>query len=81
MIDLSSANPQIHFVTNFHDLVSAPLYAETNAILFANRDRLVGSTLYVYPLSPCVRCATNIIQSGIKRVVAPSVKKDSSKDA
>lgn len=43
------------------------VHAETNAILFADRD-LRGSTLYV-SLPPCSKCAGLIIQSGIKRVV------------
>ena len=46
------------------------LHAETNAILFA-RQNLTGCTIYTYPFSPCSRCASMIIQSGIKRVVAP----------
>ncbi len=45
------------------------VHAETNAILSAN-ERLDGCTLYVTPLSPCSSCASILIQSGIKRVVA-----------
>jgi dCMP deaminase len=45
------------------------LHAEANAILSAN-ERLDGCTLYVTPLSPCSSCASILIQSGIKRVVA-----------
>lgn len=45
------------------------VHAEANAILSAN-ERLDGCTLYVTPLSPCSSCASIIIQSGIKRVVA-----------
>lgn len=43
------------------------LHAETNAILFANKD-IAGCTLYVtHP--PCAHCAAMIIQRGIARVV------------
>jgi len=42
-------------------------HAETNALLFANQP-LDDLTLYVsHP--PCTRCAVNIIQSGIAKVV------------
>jgi dCMP deaminase len=44
-------------------------HAEENAILFAHED-ISGHTLYVYPLPPCSSCAGDIIQRGIKRVVA-----------
>ena len=48
--------------------LAATLHAETNAILFAERDRLEGSTLYVtHP--PCGQCSALIVQAGIKRVV------------
>ncbi len=50
---------------------SRMIHAETNALLFAN-ESLEGYTLYTYPLPPCDRCAVNIIQSGIKKVVARS---------
>lgn len=46
------------------------IHAEINALTFAQRD-LTGCTLYVWPLPPCARCATQIIQNGISRVVAP----------
>ena len=44
------------------------IHAETNAILFAQRD-LTGCTIYC-TLIPCSRCAALIIQSGITAVVA-----------
>ena|SRR3990167_7961470 len=44
------------------------LHAEVNALLFASRD-LKGCTIYVSPMPPCSRCAAQIIQSGIKKVV------------
>lgn len=45
------------------------IHAEINAILNC-RERPVGYTLHVYPLSPCAQCAGAIIQSGITHVVA-----------
>ena len=53
-----------------YDLV---VHGEVNAILFARRD-LRGTTLYTWPFMPCVRCASIVVQAGIKRVV--SVKND-----
>ena len=46
------------------------IHAEMNAILQADRDHLLGSTLYVYPFLPCSNCASAIIQSNIIRVVS-----------
>jgi dCMP deaminase len=46
------------------------LHAERNALLFA-RGSIKGCTIYVYPMMPCATCASMIIQSGIKKVVAP----------
>lgn len=46
------------------------IHAEPNAILFAQRD-LTDHILYVWPFPPCTNCAALIIQSGIKKVVAP----------
>jgi dCMP deaminase len=51
------------------------VHAEINAITFANRN-LENCTLYTYPFEPCPRCAGIIIQSGIKRIVAPINKID-----
>lgn len=46
------------------------LHAETNAILYAQRNKVTveDSTLYV-TLSPCLSCARIILTTGIKRVV------------
>ncbi len=49
---------------------SATVHGEINAILFAERD-LAGCTLYTWPFQPCSNCAAIVIQSGIKRIVAP----------
>jgi dCMP deaminase len=46
------------------------VHGEINAILFANTS-VKNCTLYTVPFEPCPRCAGLIIQSGIKRVVAP----------
>lgn len=50
------------------------IHAEVNALLTA-KEPLSGYTLYVWPLMPCERCAINIIQSGIIKVVAPVILK------
>ena len=47
------------------------IHAEINAILFAKVD-LTGTTIYTWPFPPCCRCAAVIIQSGIRKVVAPA---------
>lgn len=44
-------------------------HAETNALSFLREDAK-GYTLYVYPLFPCASCAGEIIQRGIRRLVA-----------
>ena len=44
------------------------LHAEVNAIMFANTS-LEGCTIYTTPLAPCIRCAVQIVQAGIKTVV------------
>ena len=44
------------------------IHAEVNAILFADRQQLIGSTIYV-SRPTCANCAAVIIQAGITRVV------------
>lgn len=51
------------------------VHAEANAVLFAGKV-LDNCTCYIYPLPPCSRCAGILIQSGIKRVVAPVTDKE-----
>ena len=51
------------------------VHGEVNAILFANKS-VAGCTLYTIPFEPCPRCTGLIIQSGIKRVVAPKNTND-----
>lgn len=45
------------------------VHAEVNALLNSAKS-LEDATLYVWPLFPCSRCAAQIIQSGVKRVVS-----------
>lgn len=47
------------------------VHCEVNAVLFADRYRLQGATLYTYPFISCSRCAVQMIQAGIKRCVGP----------
>jgi dCMP deaminase len=49
------------------DKYNLVIHAEDDAILNSKED-LDGWTLYV-TLFPCVRCATDVIQAGIKRIV------------
>jgi len=46
------------------------VHCERNAIIFAGQP-LHGCTLYTWPFMSCAACAAMIIQSGIKRAVAP----------
>jgi dCMP deaminase len=46
------------------------LHAEENALIFSQRD-LSGCSIFTWPFLPCSKCASQIIQYNIKRVVAP----------
>lgn len=46
------------------------LHAERNCLLFSQRN-IKDCIMYVFPMMPCASCASMIIQSGIKKVVAP----------
>lgn len=48
------------------------VHAEMNAIL-AVKEHLNGCILFSWPIPPCDRCSVHIVQSGIKRVVLPSL--------
>lgn len=48
------------------------VHCERNAILFARRD-LSRCTLYTWPFMSCSQCAGLVIQSGIRRCVAPPI--------
>jgi dCMP deaminase len=59
-------------LNNREDKYSRVIHAEINAILFA-REPIDGYTLYTWPFLTCDRCAVQVIQSGIKRVMAPAL--------
>ncbi|WP_100331636.1 deoxycytidylate deaminase [Bacillus xiapuensis] len=44
------------------------LHAELNAVLHADRDRLIGAAAYVTH-EPCENCAKTLAQAGIKRII------------
>jgi len=46
------------------------VHAESNCLLFA-REQVAGYTMYT-TFAPCVRCAVNIIQAKLARVVFPA---------
>lgn len=46
------------------------LHAEINAITFA-KEPLDRATIYTWPFAPCCRCAAQIIQNGITKIIAP----------
>ena len=46
------------------------IHGEENALIFAKQN-LDDCILYTWPFLPCSRCASKMIQAGIKRVVAP----------
>lgn len=46
------------------------VHAEANAILRAGRDRLPGSTLYVWPFPPCIECSKLVLTSDISYVIS-----------
>ena len=54
------------------------VHAEANAILFAQRN-LNGCSIVTYPFMPCSGCASLIIQSGIKRCIAPKLSEELAK--
>jgi len=51
------------------------IHGEINAILNA-KEPLNGYCLYTYPLAPCNRCAVQVIQAGITKVVFPKLEED-----
>lgn len=66
------------FLNNKEEKYKRILHAEQNALIFAHSKELKEATLFVYPLPPCNRCALDIIQYGISRVVSYEID-DSSK--
>eukprot|EP00922_Rhytidocystis_sp_ex-Travisia-forbesii_P020757 GHVS01030508.1.p1 GENE.GHVS01030508.1~~GHVS01030508.1.p1 ORF type:complete len:356 (-),score=34.42 GHVS01030508.1:201-1244(-) len=61
------ANPSVYSQAVGLDLCEC-LHAEVNAVLEAGRERCMGTTLYVTAM-PCVGCAKQIAQGGVKKVV------------
>ena len=51
------------------------IHCEMNAILNA-KEPLNDYTLYTWPFMSCDRCATHVIQAGIKRCVAPKASEE-----
>ena len=45
------------------------IHAEHNALNHCEHQNITGSTIYVYPLRPCIKCARRIYERGITRVV------------
>jgi len=52
------------------------VHAEANIVAQAARNgvSLDRATIYVWPFLPCSSCGTLLIQSGVKRVVAPDIE-------
>lgn len=46
------------------------IHAEENCLLNGS-EPAAGCDLYVWPLMPCPRCASKLIQVGVRRVIAP----------
>lgn len=53
---------------------SRVIHAEINAILSAN-EPVRGFSIFTWPIMPCDRCATHIIQAGITHVYTPWIWK------
>jgi dCMP deaminase len=51
------------------------VHAEINAIIQA-RTSISGYTVFVWPMLPCIRCATVLVQSDIKEVVSVKLRAD-----
>jgi dCMP deaminase len=51
------------------------VHAEANAMIFAQRN-LAGCSIATWPFMSCSACAAMLIQSGIKRCVAPRLSED-----
>jgi len=52
------------------------IHGELNAMHFANRSDLSDCTIYLWPFLSCSSCTSQIIQRGIRRVVAPAIPED-----
>lgn len=51
------------------------IHAEVNALLNSNKS-VVGCSVYTHPFSPCERCAVELIQSGVQRVISPPLPEE-----
>ena len=60
---------------NREEKYSRIVHCEINAAIHS-REPLEGYTLYTYPFLPCDRCCVQMIQAGIKRMVAPRPSAD-----
>jgi dCMP deaminase len=49
------------------------IHAEENALMFSSNPYCC--TAYIYPIIPCPRCASKLIQAGIAEVVAPKTRR------
>ena len=61
-------NPE--WYSNREEKYSRIVHCEINAMIHSY-EKLEGYTLYTYPFIPCDRCCVQMIQAGIKRMVAP----------
>lgn len=48
--------------------IANTIHAEENAVLFADRNLLIESSIYTFPFQPCAKCSHIICQVGIKHV-------------
>lgn len=61
-----------HLYKNREEKYSRIVHCEINALIFA-RESVIGYTLYTYPFFSCDRCCVQMIQAGIRRMVAPVI--------
>lgn len=67
---------------NREDKLDRIVHSEMNALLFLRETvKHTGSTLYVWPMPPCVRCMAHIVQAGIRDVVSPKCTIERWKDS
>jgi len=50
------------------------IHCEENALIFGDRQSIIGSCLYTWPFISCSRCAAKMIRSGVKRVVSKQLE-------
>src|SRR4051812_38361178 len=61
--------------SNREEKYSRIVHCEVNALIHC-RESLEGYILYTYPFMSCDRCCVQMIQAGIKRMVAPVPSQD-----